>query len=91
MVLTTGGPITGGIQNFGSMFTSRRMWVTELTVKSALRQRMVNAKQGIVLVGEKTKNLYRFVRWEIELAIEKDLPIVVVNLRSCFKIPQLAR
>jgi hypothetical protein len=35
-----------------------------------------------VLVGESTKNLYRFVRWEIELAINKNLPIVVVNLNN---------
>ena len=45
-----------------------------------LRERMNNAKQVIVLVGEKTKNLYKFVRWEINLAIEKDLPIIAVNL-----------
>ena len=59
---------------------------SEETVKARLRERMVNAKQVILLVGESTKNLYRFVRWEIDLALGKDLPIIVVNLndkRSC--------
>lgn len=26
----------------------------------------------VILVGEKTKNLYMFVQWEIELALELD-------------------
>lgn len=55
---------------------------SEATVKHALRQRMANAKQAIVLVGDSTKNLYRFVRWEIDLTIQLDLPIVVVNLNN---------
>ena len=40
---------------------------SETAVKSALKQRLANTKQAIVIVGEKTKNLYRFVRWEIEM------------------------
>ncbi len=52
------------------------------TVKSRLRERMANAKQVIVLVGENTKNLYQFVRWEIDLALRKDLPIIVANLNN---------
>jgi hypothetical protein len=55
---------------------------SEETVKRSLRERMANAKQVIVLVGENTKNLYRFVRWEIELAMHKDLPIIVANLNG---------
>ena len=43
---------------------------------------MNNAKQVVVIVGEKTKNLYKYVRWEIELALEMGLPIVVVNLND---------
>jgi hypothetical protein len=35
-----------------------------------------------VLVGEKTKNLYRYVRWEIEMALDLGLPIIVVNLNK---------
>lgn len=52
------------------------------TVKRALRNRLSNAKQVIVLVGERTKNLFKFVRWEIEIAQALDLPIIVVNLNG---------
>lgn len=49
-------------------------------IKRKLRDRMNNSKQVIVLVGDNTKNLYKFVRWEIEIAIEMDIPIIAVNL-----------
>lgn len=52
------------------------------TIKRRLRERMNNARQVIIIVGENTQNLYKFVRWEIQLAIEKDLPIIVVNLNN---------
>jgi hypothetical protein len=55
---------------------------SEAYVKQNLRERMRKSGALIVLVGESTKNLYRFVRWEIDLAIELDLPIIVVNLNK---------
>jgi hypothetical protein len=54
----------------------------EEDVKKALGKRMLNAKQVIVLVGDKTKSLYKYVRWEIELALSLELPIIVVNLND---------
>ena len=54
----------------------------EQYVKSRLRDRMRQADVVVVLVGAKTKNLYRFVRWEIELALDFGLPIIVVNLNE---------
>jgi hypothetical protein len=54
----------------------------EAYIKGRLRERLRNSSQVIVLVGENTKNLYRFVRWEIELALELGLPIIVVNLND---------
>jgi hypothetical protein len=54
----------------------------EQYVKSKLRERMKNSSAVVVLVGEKTKNLYKFVRWELELATELDLPIIVANLNK---------
>jgi hypothetical protein len=54
----------------------------EQYVKSKLRERMKQAKQVIVLVGESTKHLHRFVTWEIDLALELDLAIIVVNLNG---------
>jgi len=55
---------------------------SEDTVKARLRERMANAKQVIVVIGESTKNLYRFVRWELDLAINRGLPIIAVNLNN---------
>ena len=68
--------------NFYNAHDINNLWdgSNEDTIKRKLRERMINAKQVIVLVGENTKNLHKFVRWEIDLAIEKDLPIIAVNL-----------
>lgn len=54
----------------------------EETVKRKLRERLANTKQAIVLVGDNTKYLYRYVRWEIEVCQEKGIPIVTVNLNG---------
>lgn len=59
---------------------------SEESIKAALMERFRNTKVFVLLVGEHTKYLYRFVRWEIEQAIKRNLPIIVVNLngkRSC--------
>jgi hypothetical protein len=55
---------------------------SEATVKQRLRERFSTAKQVIVLIGESTKYLYKFVRWELEVAINLNLPIIVVNLND---------
>jgi hypothetical protein len=55
---------------------------SEETTKRKLRERFSSAKQVIVLIGEHTKNLFRFVRWEIEVAQNLDLPIIAVNLNK---------
>jgi hypothetical protein len=54
----------------------------EQYVKSKLSERMRNSSAVVVLVGEKTKNLYKYVRWELELALELGLPIIVANLNK---------
>lgn len=54
----------------------------EQTIKTKLKERMESAKQVIVIVGTNTKNLFKFVRWEMEVAIEMDLPIIAVNLNK---------
>lgn len=61
-------------------------WSSEETIKNKLRERMNNTVNFIVLVGENTKYKYRFVRWEIEEAIKRDLPIIVVNLNNKIKL-----
>jgi hypothetical protein len=55
---------------------------TEETIKKKLRERLVNTKAFIVLVGKKTKTHYKFVRWEIEQAVKLDIPIIIVNLNN---------
>jgi len=55
---------------------------SEATIKMKLRERLKNTKMFIVLIGDHTKNLYKFVRWEIEYAVEKDIPIISVNLNK---------
>jgi hypothetical protein len=54
----------------------------EQYVKQHLRTRMQGSTLALVLVGASTKNLYRYVRWEIEIAMEYGVPIVVVNLNK---------
>ncbi len=51
-------------------------------IKRKLKERFKSAKQIIVLIGEKTKNLYRYIRWELEVAQALDLPIIAVNLNN---------
>jgi hypothetical protein len=55
---------------------------TEESIKSQLAERLRNTKIFVLLVGEHTRYLYKFVRWEIEQAIKRDLPIIIVNLNG---------
>ena len=55
---------------------------SEKTVKRHLRERLKNTKQAILLIGEKTKNLFRFVRWELEMCQAMGIPIIAVNLNG---------
>lgn len=55
---------------------------SEDTVRQRLRERLSSTKQVLVIIGENTKNLYRFVRWEMEIALKLELPIIAVNLNG---------
>lgn len=35
-----------------------------------------------MIIGEKTKNLVKFVRSELELTLKKDIPLIAVNLND---------
>lgn len=59
-----------------------RDWSSECTIKTKLRERLKYTKIMLVLVGEKTKNLHRFVRWEQEVALSMGIPIVAVYLNK---------
>lgn len=54
----------------------------EQYIKRILRERLQNSKHFILLVGASTKNLRKYVQWEIDIAISLDLPIIVVNLNK---------
>ncbi|WP_338214412.1 TIR domain-containing protein [Companilactobacillus muriivasis] len=54
----------------------------EASIKASLRDRFANSKMFILLIGEHTKYLTKFVKWEIETALRLNLPIVAVNLNG---------
>ena len=59
---------------------------SEASIKAGLEERFRHSKVFVFLVGDHTKYLYKYVRWEIEQAIKRNLPCIVVNIngkRSC--------
>ena len=57
-------------------------WSSEESIKSSLHARLSNTKLFVLLIGDNTKYLYKFVRWEIEQAIKLKIPIIAVNLNG---------
>lgn len=55
------------------------------SIKRQLRVRFANSKLLVVLIGENTARLTRFVKWEMEVALRLDLPIIGVNLNGSRK------
>lgn len=55
---------------------------SEASIKAGLQERFKNTKVFVLLVGEHTRYLYRYVRWEIEQAIKREIPCIVVNLNG---------
>jgi hypothetical protein len=43
----------------------------------------------IVLIGERTKYLTKFVKWEMEVALRLGIPIIAVNLNGSRKQDEL--
>lgn len=69
---------------------------SEESIKAGLRERFKNTKVFVLLVGEHTKFLYKYVRWEIEEAIKREIPFIIVNLNGKRRLdsincPALAR
>lgn len=54
----------------------------EASIKRQLRIRLLSTKIFAVLIGERTRYLTKFVKWEMEQAIELQLPLVGVNLNG---------
>ena len=55
---------------------------TEESIKRQLMVRLNSSKLFVVLIGEQTRYLYKFVKWEIEQALRLGLPIIAVNLNG---------
>jgi len=58
----------------------------EESIKRQLRERFANSKLLVVLIGENTKYLTKFVKWELEVALRLSLPIIGVNLNGSRKM-----
>ncbi|MSM38677.1 MAG: hypothetical protein GJT30_03515 [Geobacter sp.] len=52
----------------------------EVYIKRKCRERINMAGKYVMLIGEDTRNKYKYVRWEAEIAIEKGCTIIGVNL-----------
>lgn len=52
----------------------------EASIKRQLRERLANSKVFVVLIGDRTRYLTKFVKWEMDQALSLDLPIIGVNL-----------
>ncbi|HEY5990600.1 MAG TPA: TIR domain-containing protein [Streptosporangiaceae bacterium] len=52
------------------------------SIKAQLRQRMLNSKVMLLLVGARTKYLRNFVPYEIRLARRLDIPMIVANING---------
>lgn len=61
----------------------------EESIKKQLRERFANSKLLIVLIGNKTKFLTKFVKWEMDVALKLGIPIIGVNLNGSREIDAL--
>ncbi|MDR2544896.1 MAG: TIR domain-containing protein [Methanobrevibacter sp.] len=61
--------------------TARDSSLTE-SIKNQLRVRFDNSKVFVILVGKNTKWNRKYIPWEIKQAVNRDLPIIVVNINN---------
>lgn len=57
-------------------------WAQTESIKRQLHERLENSKIFILLIGESTRRLTRFVEYEVETAMRMQLPIICVNLNG---------
>ena len=63
-------------------FNTARDSSLESTVKRKLRERLLNAKIFVSLIGAHTRYLHKFVRWELQQGLDMNLPLIGVNLND---------
>jgi hypothetical protein len=54
----------------------------EAYIKGILRKKITNSGTFIQLIGQNTKSKHKYVRWEAEVAIEKNCKLIGVNLNG---------
>lgn len=54
----------------------------EAYIKGILRKKITNSGTFIQLIGQNTKSKHKYVRWEAEVAIEKNCRLIGVNLNN---------
>lgn len=54
----------------------------EAYIKGILRKKITNSGTFIQLIGQNTKSKHKYVRWEAEIAIEKNCRLIGVNLNN---------
>lgn len=54
----------------------------ESYIKAILRKKITNSGTFIQLIGENTKHKHKYVKWEAEVAIEKNCRLIGVNLNN---------
>jgi hypothetical protein len=58
----------------------------ESYIKSKCRERINMAGTFAVLIGQDTRSRHKYVRWELEVAIEKECRIIGINLDGSRRI-----
>lgn len=58
----------------------------EAYIKSKCRERINMAGTFAVLIGQDTRSKHKFVRWEIEVALEKNCRIIGINLDNSRRV-----
>lgn len=58
----------------------------EAYIKSKCRERINMAGTFAVLIGQDTKSKHKYVRWEMEVALEKKCRIIGINLDKSRKV-----
>lgn len=56
--------------------------VDDEILKAQLQERMSQAKVCVLLIGEFTKSYRKFTRWQIEYAINTQMPIICMNING---------
>lgn len=58
----------------------------EAYIKSKCRERIQMAGTFALLIGKDTKSKHKYVRWEVEVALEKKCRIIAINLDGARRI-----